>query len=126
MVQALVNDPNMPVSDKSDSFSLGALVLELLCGASVGDDGLLVRQPRHAFALTQEDWEHVEGRLLPHAPESMVALAKMLTDPEAENRPTAMEAADWLEALADEVVDTQSVSSEQLTSTLDALLVRIH
>ncbi|CAM9762592.1 unnamed protein product [Ascophyllum nodosum] len=84
----------------ADIFSFGMVLLELITRKKIGENGFARRTPAKLFALEAED---VRQESPPDAPDSLLSLAIMCMEYEADERPSADETRAWLEELLTEL-----------------------
>ncbi|CAM9170819.1 unnamed protein product [Laminaria digitata] len=84
----------------ADMFSFGMVLLELITRKKIGENGFARRTPAKLFALEAED---IRQESPSDAPDSLLNLAAMCMEYEADERPSADETRAWLEELLTEL-----------------------
>ncbi|CAN0362736.1 unnamed protein product [Pylaiella littoralis] len=95
----------------ADMFSFGMVLLELITRKKIGEDGFARRTPAKLFALEAEE---VRQESPQDAPDSLLNLAAMCMEYEAEERPSADETRAWLEELLTELPNDTCAIPEPL------------
>ncbi|CAM9406613.1 unnamed protein product [Ectocarpus sp. 4 AP-2014] len=95
----------------ADMFSFGMVLLELITRKKIGENGFARRTPAKLFALEAEE---VRQESPPDAPDSLLNLAAMCMEYEAEERSTADETRAWLEELLSELPNDTCAIPEPL------------
>eukprot|EP00752_Nemacystus_decipiens_P005943 g5367.t1 len=95
----------------ADMFSFGMVLLELITRKKIGENGFARRTAAKLFALEAEE---VRQESPPDAPDSLLNLAAMCMEYEAEERPSADETRAWLEELLTELPNDTCAIPEPL------------
>eukprot|EP00903_Cladosiphon_okamuranus_P013094 g12213.t1 len=95
----------------ADMFSFGMVLLELITRKKIGEDGFARRTAAKLFALEAEE---VRQESPSDAPDSLLNLAAMCMEYEAEERPSADETRAWLEELLTELPNDTCAIPEPL------------
>ena len=90
----------------ADMFAFGLVLAEIITRRAPGRDGFLMRPPQNSFAVDLDELRSACAASPPAAaagcPESLVELCAQLCSYDADGRPDAEAAADWVLAVAEE------------------------
>jgi serine/threonine protein kinase len=98
-----------PYTGKTDIFSFGVVLCELICEKEPGLGGFLVRDSKTFFVINEAE---IRRAAQPGCPPSFLNLTLQCVQSDAELRPSASEALDWLQSLLGELVTTTGASFE--------------